>query len=63
MLVLSRKVGETIKIGQDVEVTVVRVDRGKVRLAIQAPREVVIMRSELLNTAEGNEVHGAAVAR
>ncbi len=47
MLVLSRKVGEQIKIGDDVEVTVVKITGGGVRLGITAPREVRVVRKEL----------------
>ena len=48
MLVLSRRLGEKIKIGPDVWVTVVDIDRGKVRLGIEAPKDVSVMRQELL---------------
>jgi carbon storage regulator len=48
MLVLSRKLGEKIQIGEDICVTVVDIDRGKIRLGIEAPREVPIFRQELL---------------
>jgi carbon storage regulator len=47
MLVLSRKVGERIMIGDDVELTVVRLSGGQVRLGIVAPPEKRIVRSEL----------------
>ena len=47
MLVLSRKVGEKIWIGPDICLTVVQVDRGKVRLGIDAPRSVNVRRSEI----------------
>lgn len=47
MLVLTRKVGEGIFLGEEIKVTVVRVDGRKVRLAIEAPREVMIRREEL----------------
>lgn len=48
MLVLSRKVGERIKIGDDIEIIVVEIDRGTVRLGIKAPRSTKIYREELL---------------
>lgn len=48
MLVLSRKLGEKILIGKDVTITVVDIDRGKVRLGVEAPRDVTIFRSELV---------------
>lgn len=48
MLVLSRKLGEQIYIGENVCITVVDIDRGKIRLGIEAPREVAIYRKELM---------------
>lgn len=47
MLVLSRKEGERILIGDDIRVTVVRVSGGGVRLGIEAPPESAIVREEL----------------
>lgn len=52
MLVLSRKTGETIRIGEDVEVTVVRIGPNTVRIGISAPREVLIVRAELEEPGE-----------
>ena len=48
MLVLSRKLGEKIYIGDNIVITVVDIDRGKIRLGIEAPRDVAIYRQELL---------------
>jgi carbon storage regulator len=48
MLVLSRKLGEKIRIGDSICITVVDIDRGKIRLGIEAPREVPVFRQELL---------------
>ncbi|TSC64398.1 MAG: carbon storage regulator CsrA [Parcubacteria group bacterium Gr01-1014_106] len=48
MLVLSRRLGEKIFIGEKICITVVDIDRGKVRLGIEAPRDVPIYRQELL---------------
>ena len=48
MLVLSRKLGEKVFIGDNIIVTVVDIDRGKIRLGIEAPREIPIYRQELL---------------
>lgn len=47
-LVLSRKLGEKIFIGDNICVTVVDIDRGKIRLGIEAPKDVPIYRQELL---------------
>lgn len=47
MLVLSRKLDEKIKIGEDIEITVVAISGDTVRLGIEAPRQVKILRSEV----------------
>jgi len=47
MLVLSRKLGERIVIGDRIVVTVVKLDRGQVRLGIEAPREIAVFREEI----------------
>lgn len=47
MLVLSRKLGGKILIGDNITITVVDIDRGKIRIGIEAPRDVVILRAEL----------------
>jgi carbon storage regulator len=46
MLVLSRKEGETIRIGDDIEITVVRVSGNRVRVGISAPRDVSVTRPD-----------------
>jgi carbon storage regulator len=47
MLVLSRRVGETIMIADNIEIMVTRIERDTVRLRIGAPREIPIFRGEL----------------
>lgn len=47
MLVLSRKSGEKIRIGDNVAITVVRIGPNTVRLGIEAPRDMSILREEL----------------
>lgn len=54
MLVLQRKAGESLVIGEDIYVSVVSVENGRVRLAITAPPEVSILRSELITATEAN---------
>ena len=47
MLVLTRKVGERIRIGDDVEVEVIRIVGNRVKIAIVAPRKIAVLRGEL----------------
>lgn len=47
MLVLSRRCGEKLHVGDDITITVVHVERGRVRLGIDAPRSVTVWRDEL----------------
>ena len=47
MLVLSRKLGEQITIGNDIRITVVDVKGSRVKIGIEAPDDVAIFRSEL----------------
>jgi len=52
MLVLSRKVNETVRVGDNIEIAVTDIDRNRVRLGITAPPEVTILRTELLNRTD-----------
>lgn len=54
MLVLQRRPGESIRIGEDIEITVISTEGGKVRLAISAPTDITILRSELIIAQETN---------
>jgi carbon storage regulator len=49
MLILSRNIGEVVRIGDDIELTVVAVNGHQVRIGINAPREVVVDREEVAN--------------
>ena len=54
MLILQRKAGESLFIGDEIRVSILSVEAGRVRLAIEAPRDVSILRSELRNAADTN---------
>jgi carbon storage regulator len=47
MLVLSRKPGEEIKIGNSITITIIGFDRGVARIGIQAPKDVQVHRKEI----------------
>jgi carbon storage regulator len=55
MLVLSRKSGESIWINDNVEVRIVEVSNDKVKIGINAPKDIKILRSELCMTVESNK--------
>jgi carbon storage regulator len=48
MLVLSRKLGQRVKVGPDVRVTIVKIDRNSVRIGIEAPDDVTVYREEIV---------------
>lgn len=54
MLVINRKTNESVMIGDDIEIIVSEVDNDRVKLCINAPRDVVIMRKELLEVKKIN---------
>lgn len=55
MLVLSRKSTEKIRIGEEIEISVIAISGGKVRIGISAPKSTRIVRSELLIEEPGRE--------
>jgi carbon storage regulator len=60
MLVLSRRKDERIKVGKDIVLTVVSIRGGKVRVGIEAPRDVCVLRGELEGGLGGPEREGRA---
>lgn len=54
MLVISRKVSESVLIGDGIEIVISEISGDRVKLAINAPKEVRIARKELLETADLN---------
>lgn len=52
MLVVTRKKGESILIGNDIEISVSAIENGSVKLAVKAPKDVQILRKELYMEVE-----------
>ena len=61
MLILTRREGESVLIGDDVTVTVLRVKGNQVRLGVNAPKNVAVQREEISERVR-TEVTGAAAA-
>ena len=55
MLVLQRKKGESLLLGEDIQISVVDIGTDTVRLAIEAPKDVKILRKELAEAAIVNQ--------
>ena len=55
MLILTRRPGESIQVGEDIEISVLEIRGNQVRIGINAPAEVLVLRSELLNKTPPNE--------
>ena len=69
MLVLARKTDESIQLGDDIMIKVISIDKGVVKLGIDAPQDINIIRSELLedvkdsNVASSREVDGSLLSQ
>ena len=67
MLVLSRKQGEQLQIGDDITITVLEVHHGRIRIGIDAPQDVRVLRRELCewngsNLPQRRERHAVSMA-
>ncbi len=54
MLILTRRIGETLKVGDDVSVTVLGIKGSQVRLGINAPKDVSVHREEVYDKINNN---------
>lgn len=57
MLILTRRVGETLKIGKDVDVTVLGVKGNQVRIGIKAPKDIAVHREEVFDRIQRELEH------
>ena len=57
MLILARKENEEILIGNDIKVVIVNISKNTVKLGIEAPRNTMILRSELANDIKNENIH------
>ena len=60
MLILSRKANESIIIGENIEVKIISIDKGVVKLGIEAPSSISIMRNELLKEVQASNKAASA---
>ena len=60
MLVIRRKREQMIRIGDDIEITVLEIENGQVKLGIKAPRQIPVFREEIAVTRQSNQ--GAALS-
>ncbi len=56
MLILSRRVGESVIIGEDISVTVLRVKGNQVRLGVEAPKHLSVQRAAIADLAKPEDV-------
>ncbi len=59
MLVLSRKVGESVLLGDKITITVMDVSKGVIKLGIDAPKEMLILRKELEEVVKDTNIKAA----
>ncbi|MGP4068821.1 carbon storage regulator CsrA [Halobacillus sp. B29] len=63
MLILNRKAGESIRIGDDIEIKVVSVEGGQVKVGIEAPRNVSIHRQEIYASIQEENAKAATLTK
>ncbi|KGI55523.1 carbon storage regulator CsrA [Campylobacter sp. MIT 97-5078] len=57
MLILSRKENESVQIGEDVEIKIIQIGKGYVKIGIEAPRSLMILRKELITQIKDENLH------
>jgi len=62
VLILTRRVGETVMIGEDVTVTVLRVKGNQVRLGVNAPKSISVQREEIFHRIKRESAESSEIA-
>ena len=60
MLILTRRVGESLMVGDDITITVLGVKGNQVRIGVNAPRDVAVHREEIYKRIQDDDEHKAA---
>ncbi|MFA7672278.1 MAG: carbon storage regulator CsrA [Clostridia bacterium] len=60
MLVISRKSGESILIGDDIEITVIESQNGKVKLGVNAKKSIRVLRKEIVDEVTAENIHASS---
>ncbi|MZK49895.1 carbon storage regulator CsrA [Clostridium beijerinckii] len=61
MLIITRKKGESLMIGDDIEIVISKIDDGSVKIGIKAPKDVQILRKELYEEVEKENKEAAKI--
>lgn len=61
MLIITRKKGESLMIGDDIEIIVSKIDDGSVKIGIKAPRDVSILRKEIYQEVENENKEASKI--
>ncbi len=60
MLILTRRLGESVVIGDDIIVTIEKIDKSQIKLGISAPKDVTVNREEVVKEIKGENVLSSA---
>lgn len=61
MLVITRKKGESILIGDNIEITISKIDDGSVKLGVSAPKDISILRKEIYKEVESENLEAIKI--
>lgn len=61
MLIITRKEGESFIIGDNLEITITKIADGNVKIGIEAPKEMIILRKELYKEVESENINSTKI--